>query len=95
KRQYDIFLRATRKFIFEETITLPAIAKVKVSEEGKKVDGPSSSFEAKASINGKVFELKETFTVKKKIVPAEEYPNLKESYEAMKDFGSIKYKFSY
>jgi hypothetical protein len=95
KRQYDIFLRATRKFIFEETINLPVMAKEKVSEEGRKVEGPASSFEAKSSINGKVFELKETFTVKKKIVPAGDYPNLKDSYEAMKDFGSIRYKFSY
>ncbi|NMC00281.1 MAG: DUF3857 and transglutaminase domain-containing protein [Thermoanaerobaculaceae bacterium] len=95
KRQYDIFLRATRKFIFEETINLPVIAKNKVAEEGRKVDGAASSFEAKSSINGKVFELKETFTVKKKIVPAKDYTNLKDSYEAMKDFGSIRYKFSY
>lgn len=95
KRQYDIFLRATRKFIFEESITFPAIAKEKVVEEGKKVDGNTSSFEARASVNGKTFELKEIFTVKKKIIPAGDYHNLKESYEAMKDFGSIRYKFSY
>lgn len=95
KREYDIFLRATRKFIFEERLNLPKIAKEKVYEEGRKVEGPTSSFEAKSSINGNVFELKETFTVKKKIVPAGEYPNLKDSYEAMKDFGSIRYKFSY
>lgn len=95
KRQYDIFLRATRKFIFEETLNLPFASKTKVLEEGKRVDGDASSFEGKASINGKVFELKETFVVKKKIVPAQDYLNLKESYEAMKNFGSIRYKFSY
>lgn len=95
KREYDIFLRATRKFIFEETLNLPFASKTKVLEEGKIVDGDASSFEGKASINGKVFELKETFVVKKKIVPAQDYLNLKESYEAMKNFGSIRYKFSY
>ena len=48
--------------------------------------------EAQASTAGKYFELKETFSVRKKIVPASDHGNLKEAYQAMKDFGSRYYR---
>jgi hypothetical protein len=95
KRQYDIFLRSTRKFIFEEKIELPQVQKSSFSKTAKSVDGAAASLEAKSSISGKFFELKETFVVKKKVVPAGDYANLKEAYEAMQDFGKFNYKVSY
>jgi len=95
KREYDIYLRSTRKFIFDEKIELPAIQKNAGTNDPKPVDGPAASFEAKASSSGKYFELKETFSVKKKIVPASDHGNLKEAYEAMKDFGSRYYRAEY
>ncbi len=95
KKEHDIFLRSTRKFIFEETINLPFSAKNKCEIKPESVDGPSSSFEGRGVVNGKTFELNETFTIKKKIIPKEDYPNLKKSYEAMQDFQNVRYKFSY
>lgn len=92
KREHDIYLRSTRKFIFDEKIELPGIQKNPDSLKPDTVDGPSASFEAKASTAGKYFELKETFSVRKKIVPASDHGNLKEAYQAMKDFGSRYYR---
>lgn len=95
QRTYDIFLRSTRKFIFEEKLTFPFVSKKMIKEESKRVDGPSASFGAKAQINGKTFELSESMVIKKKVIPASEYKNLKEAYDAMSNFGYIRYKFSY
>ncbi len=95
KREHDIYLRSTRKFIFEEKIELPALRKNTDANLPDPVDGPAAAFDAKASSSGKFFELKETFSVKKKIVPASDYGNLKEAYEAMKDFGSRYYRAAY
>ncbi len=95
KREHDIYLRSTRKFIFDEKIELPVIQKNADKNDPGAVDGPAAAFDAKASTSGKFFELKETFSVKKKIVPASDHGNLKEAYEAMKDFGSRYYKAAY
>jgi transglutaminase-like putative cysteine protease len=87
KRAYDIFLRATREFTFEETLAVPKGYRMKASPEAKKVDGPAAAFEADLSMKGESLVLRERFTVKKKIVPVVDYANLKEAVDAMKAFG--------
>jgi hypothetical protein len=87
KRSFDIFLRATREFIFEESLTVPKGYRLKEAPVAKKVDMPAAAFEAELSMKSETLTLKEKFTVKKKIVPAADYPGLKEAADAMKAFG--------
>ncbi len=87
KRNYDIFLRATRKCVFEETLSLPQGYVLKSGPEAKPVDAAAASFEGSASFKNGAVVSKETFIVKKKIIPADEQPGLAEAWEAMNAFG--------
>ncbi len=89
KRTYDIFLRASRQFQFEETLSLPAGYTLKVIPEAKTVDAAAAAFEVKVAFRGGALALQERFTVKKKIVPAAEYPGLKQAWDAMNRFGGL------
>lgn len=86
-RTYDIFLRATRDFIFQETLTLPKGYRLKEAPEAKAVEGPTAAFSADLAMKGDQLVLNERLTVKKKIVPASEYQNLKDAVDAVKTYG--------
>lgn len=86
KRTYDIFLRSTRQFLFEETLRLPKGWKLQTTPSAKSVEAPAAGFSASVSFKEGVVKLSERLSVKKKIIPASEYPGLKEAWEAQKSF---------
>jgi hypothetical protein len=87
KPRYDIFLRASRKLIFEETLSLPQGYTLKSAPEPRATDGESAGFSASVAFKGGAVVSNETLTVKKKIVPASEQPSLAAAWEAMNAFG--------
>jgi hypothetical protein len=86
-RTYDIFLRATRQYDFIDNLTLPTGYALKGVPEYKKVDGPCAAFKADAVVKNNALAYGEQIVVKKKIVLASEYANLKEAVEAMNNAG--------
>ncbi len=86
-RTYDIFLRAPREFRFTETITLPSGYRLESAPSLEAVDGDVAAFSAHQELKGNKLRLEETFVVKKKIIPADQYANLKQAAEAFLDFG--------
>jgi hypothetical protein len=84
ERKYDIFLRASRDFQFDESIKIPAGYRLEHAPEVKPVDGPSASFEASVKVSGGSLVTKERFVIKKKIIPAEEYAEFKKSADGLK-----------
>ncbi len=88
ERKYDIFLRATREFTFQETLTLPKGYRLKQAPEAKKVEGPSADWSAELSMRGEQLVLSEKLSVKKKIIPASEYANLKDAVDSMNQYGA-------
>jgi hypothetical protein len=85
-RKYDIFLRATRLFDYQDTVFLPkGFSSLKAAPEYAKVDGPAAAFSAGVSVSPGKLVYSEQITIKKKIVPASEYAGLKETVEAASD----------
>ena len=87
ERKYGIFLRATREFNFRETVRLPKGYRLKQAPEAKAVVGPAADWSASLAMKGDALVLTEQLAVKKKIVPAADYGNLKDAVEAMKAYG--------
>jgi transglutaminase-like putative cysteine protease len=85
ERTYDIFLRATREFVYEDRIALPkGYGRLVSYDIPAKVDGPAAAFEAEARMDGGALLLRERLSVKKKIVPAAEYDNFRKAVESWK-----------
>ncbi len=87
ERKYDIFLRSTREFNYRETVRLPKGYRLKQAPEAKSVEGPAADWSATLAMRGDSLVLSERLAVKKKIVPAADYGNLKEAVDAMKAYG--------
>ncbi len=83
ERKHDIFLRATREFLFEERLALPKGYGLKSAPEVKTVESPSADFSASLSVENGALVLKERLAVKKKIVPAADYAGLRDAVEAV------------
>jgi hypothetical protein len=83
ERTYDIFLRATREFLFEERLTLPKGYTLKSAPEVKPVESAAADFSASLSVEAGALVLKERLAVKEKIIPAADYPGLREAVEAV------------
>jgi len=83
ERKHDIFLRATREFLFEERLALPKGYGLKSAPEVKAVQSPSADFSASLSVENGALVLKERLAVKKKIVPAADYAGLRDAVEAV------------
>jgi len=86
KRTYDIFLRASRQFRFEETLRVPKGWKLELAPEASAVDTKAAAFSAGVSFREGAIVLRETFTVKEKIILAAEYPGLKKASDALNAF---------
>jgi len=88
ERKYDIFLRSTREFIFQETLRLPPGYRLVKAPEAKSVEGAAADWSAKLDMKDGALVLSERLAVKEKIVPAGHYGNLKAAVDAMKDYGT-------
>lgn len=85
-RKYDIFLRSTRLFDYQDTVTLPkGFASLKSAPDYAKVDAPSAAFGAAVRVSPGKLVYSEQITIKKKIVPASEYEGLKQTVDAAKE----------
>jgi len=82
EREYDIFIRATRAFTFTESLNLPKGFVVEGTPKAVNLDGPAASFSTKASATVGKFLFTEKLAVKKKIIKADEYPNLRKAVKA-------------
>ncbi len=87
KRNYGLFLRSSRQFIFEETLTLPQGYKLWSAPKVSATDGAAASFDGSSAFKNGSVVTSEKLIVKKKIIPADEQPSLATSWEAMKAFG--------
>jgi transglutaminase-like putative cysteine protease len=87
ERKRDIFLRATREFNYQETVRLPKGYRLNQAPEAKAVEGPAADWSARLAMKGDSLVLSERLAVKKKIIPAADYGNLKEAVDAMKAYG--------
>jgi len=81
ERKYGLQLRATRLAVFEESITLPPGWTVTRTPDPIAVDGPAASLSFEASSAPERLEYVCRLTVKRWIVPPEEYANFREVIE--------------
>ncbi len=81
-RKQNIFLRATREFIFEETLTLPGRFALASAPKPPTVDGPQAAFDGSVSLKGRRLETRHHLVIKHKVIPAEGHANLHQAVEA-------------
>jgi hypothetical protein len=93
-RNYDIFLRCTRKFEFSEETELPAGYLLASHPDLGSEDGEAASFEAGVKMKGKMLTFDEQLVLKKKVIPVADYPGFKKAVEAMNDLGDLQLVFS-
>ncbi len=82
ERKHDIFLRATREFILEETLTLPGRYRLASAPEAVAVDGPEAALESSVSLEGRKLKTRHHLVIKHKVIPAEGHGNLHEAVTA-------------
>ena len=88
ERKYDIFLRSTREFVFQETLRVPPGYRLVEAPEAKSVEGPAAEWSAKLVMKDGALVLSERLAIKEKIVPAAHYSNLKDAVDSMKRYGT-------
>jgi len=93
-RKYDISLRCTRYFDFEEEVELPSGYQLIGTPDPGSEDGEAASFKVKLTQKGKMLVLDEELRIKKKIIPVEDYPNLKRAVDLMKDLSDLNLVFA-
>ncbi len=81
-RKHDIFLRSTREFILEETLTLPGRFALVSAPEPPSVDGPQAAFDGTVSLEGRKLKTRHHLVIKHKIIPAEGHGNLHDAVDA-------------
>jgi hypothetical protein len=81
-RDYGIYLRASRQFVYEETVSVPKGYAMVSSPEVKPLDGPSAGWTASYAFRDGRLAFGETLTIKKKIIPAGEYGSLRDAVKA-------------
>ncbi len=87
-RKYDIFLRATREFLFQETLRVPQGYRLVKAPEAKAVEGAAADWSGKLDMKDGALVLSERLAIKEKIVPAAHYANLKDAVDSMKRYGT-------
>jgi hypothetical protein len=85
-RKHPARLRSTRRMVFRETLKLPAGWTLAEPPTAKEIDGPAATFKfaiKQSDAGGLQYEC--TVDIKKHRVPAEEYANLREVVNALKE----------
>jgi hypothetical protein len=87
ERKYAMRYWATRMLRYEETLTLPEGWKVIHVPEPQSMDSESAAFTFEATPGEGTLTYRMECKLKKGVVPAEDYPGLKEAFDALHELG--------
>lgn len=89
-RKYDVSLRCTRLFDFEEEMEIPPGFALRRPPPLENEDGEAASFTASVSMKGRRLVFEENLSLKKKLIPAGEYQNFKRAVELLQEMGELR-----
>ena len=87
ERKWGYRMRATRLIKYEETINLPEGWTVQDMPEDKTIDNDAAALKFAGTCEGSRIHYTFEFTLKKQIIPADEYAGFKEAIDAMNEIG--------
>jgi hypothetical protein len=85
ERKYDVALRCTRLFDFEEEIEMPRGFALRSDPGLGEEDGEIASFKAGVGVKGRKLTFREELALKQKIIPPGEYPNFKKAVDLLEE----------